>query len=203
MTEEEQKRLDTLESELRRARDDAAKYRTERSSESEELKAKLKAFEDAERKRSEDEAKAKGDYEKVIAEKEKALAERDLELKARDKREAALKGNFKKKLLDAAIDAQLADAVDPDVRKIFDAKGVEIDDETFEIKGLEDSVKAFREAKPHFFKDGAQSGNDARSQSGGRTPSKSNDGGNTSRDWSKLSPEEYEKAMQATFGMSA
>lgn len=202
MTDEEQKRFDTLESELRRARDDAAKYRTERSSESEELKAKLAKFEEAERKKSEDEAKAKGEYEKLIAERDRTLAEKELEIKARDKREAALKGNFKKKLLDAAIEARLSDAVDPDVRKIFDAKGVEIDDETFEIKGLDESVKAFREAKPHFFKDGAQSGNDGRGHAG-NTPKGDGGSGNNSRDWSKLSPAEYDAAMQATFGMSA
>ena len=133
-----------LQTELRRARDDAAKYRTQLRT-LEEADATRKA--DGEKEREESARKA-GDLEKHLAELKEERRLDSEKTKRKDKQ-------IENRLLEEALRARMGDAVDTDVVKLIDRKGIVVDPETYEVTGIDEAISAFREAKPHFFKAGA------------------------------------------------
>lgn len=186
MAEENEERVKALEAELKRARDEAA-----------ERRIKVREYEEAEEKRQtqlkareEEEARKRGEFEKIDA-------ERKAELEALKRSNAQREANMKKRLIDEAIKARCADAVDPDVIKLIDRKGVEVDSETFEVTGIDDVVKTFRESKPHFFK-GAEEP---------RTPStpappRNNGNGDAKLDWTNLPKDQMDAKLRAEYGLT-
>lgn len=135
----------------------------------EQLKEKLEsltALEKAEEDRKKEEM---SEAERLKAEKDEAAK------KAEEASESAKKAteSANKRILDSEIRsiARSLNANDVnDVLKLIDREGVEIDDEG-NVKGVEEAVKALKDAKPWNFK--ASVGVDA---SGGSNPSKSHDG---------------------------
>jgi len=132
---------DQFKAETERARKEAATYR-------EKLRAAEAALAERDGKDAvdkEEAARKAGDLERHLADLKK---EREADVESSKKRERALH----KRLVDEALRARLTDAIDADVARMIDRKGIEVDADTLEISGLDEAVAAFRESKSVFFK---------------------------------------------------
>ncbi len=129
-----------LRAELERARKEAADRRV-----------KVRSYEEADERRKEEERSKEEERARKAGELEKVVAELKAEKEAVKRAAATEKSAMKKRLVDEAIRARLTDAIDPDISKLIDRKNITVDDETFELSGVDDTITAFRALKPQFF----------------------------------------------------